>query len=140
MAPLDVTKTSENHVSQSDTTRSFAFESINWEKLVSVDFKDVAVGKGMSKDEIETFDQTQVYFANPALAFNDFQGACSPLHVTNPALLSLPGMRVVASLKPWQVTGVDAIHTMRWSSKLRGQVLADAMGLGKTWTMMGCLL
>jgi hypothetical protein len=58
--------------------------------------------------------------------------ACQALGITNPERPKIQGMNPSAILKPWQPVAIHAITQFMKNPLLKGCILADGVGLGKT--------
>ena len=89
---------------------------------------------------VDAFNQHQQWFDSHKYQREDHDAACSQLGIANPTVPKIPGMRRNVSLRFWQPVAIKAIQDMARNPLLKGCVLADAVGLGKTWTTAGYLL
>ncbi|KAL3453853.1 hypothetical protein BJX65DRAFT_78800 [Aspergillus insuetus] len=66
--------------------------------------------------------------------------ACHALGITNPERPKIRGMNPSATLKPWQPVAIHAITQFMQNPMLKGCILADGVGVGKTWETIGLIL
>jgi SNF2 family DNA or RNA helicase len=93
-----------------------------------------------TEKSVENFELQQEWFDNTAYQREDHADACLKLGCDNPDVPRIPGMRVAQKLKFWQPVAVKALLDFEDSGLLRGAILADGVGLGKTWTSLAYLL
>ena len=75
-----------------------------------------------------------------ALQPMDFEGACNRLGIDDRRNLWIEGMPLTSRLKPWQVVAIDTIFAAEFDGIYTGHILADVVGLGKTWIAIGVML
>lgn len=92
----------------------------------------------ISKEEIKTYQEQEKWMDNPDLQPSDLEAACAKLRIPNPAVPRMPGMTML-TLKFWQPTAAAALVEFE-KGPLRGGVLADEVGIGKTFTMLSVIL
>lgn len=89
-------------------------------------------------DDAARFDHLQSMFDNRAYQRDNYTEACGAVGILNAEHPRLPGMTRNLVFRIWQVVAIHAIMIFR--QLLNGCVIADAVGLGKTWIALGCLL
>lgn len=55
-------------------------------------------------------------------------------------ILNIPGMRISKAPTEWQLVAADAMYDAMKDETLKGMLIADDVGLGKTWSCMTFLL
>ena len=70
---------------------------------------------------------------------NHFE-ACRVLKINEHRALRMSSMNRTATFKQWQPVAIAAMHQILHHDYLRGVVLGDTVGLGKTWEAVGFLL
>ncbi|PYI32049.1 hypothetical protein BP00DRAFT_342443, partial [Aspergillus indologenus CBS 114.80] len=66
--------------------------------------------------------------------------ACQNLNIENEEYPQIPEMRPKAILKEWQPVAVDRLNQIRQNGLTRGAILADAVGLGKSWEALALMM
>ena len=77
---------------------------------------------------------------NPAYQRFDYAGVIRRLYIQSGRFPRIPGMHLNITLKWWQVVGVDGIINIKAKGLIRGCVLTDKVGLGKTYKIAGTML
>ena len=93
-----------------------------------------------TQDAIDAFHRQQEWFDSLKYQQENHSTACTELGIPNPSVPKITGMRRNVSLRFWQPVAIKAMCDMATNPLLNGCVLADAVGLGKTWTTAGYLL
>lgn len=70
----------------------------------------------------------------------DHLEACRSPGSHNTRILRIPGMTIAKSLSFWQRVAINALRQLAECDVLRGGILADVIGLGKTWVVIGYML
>ena len=89
---------------------------------------------------IEAFRQHQDWFNHEEYQQQDHKKACQELKIINPKTPKITNMQHNVTLHFWQPVAIHTIHKMTQNHLLKGGILADAVGLGKTWTSAAFLL
>lgn len=89
---------------------------------------------------LKGFQERQAWFDSVVFQREDHAGACYRLNIPNPGIPRISGMRITKSLRFWQPVAVAALREFYTSKFMRGGLLADHVGLGKTWTTIAFLL
>ncbi|KAB8248453.1 hypothetical protein BDV35DRAFT_162042 [Aspergillus flavus] len=76
---------------------------------------------------------------NEILQPDNHEQACERWGILGPASPRLPGMVRRAVLKFWQPCANRRIMEIMLSKQTRGGMIADSMGLGKTWEAIGVI-
>ena len=93
-----------------------------------------------SMQTIEAFRQHQDWFDCEEYQQQDHKKACQELKIINPKTLKIANMQYNVTLHFWQPVVIHAICEMMWNYLLKSGILADVVGLGKTWTSAVFLL
>lgn len=93
-----------------------------------------------TEDSIARLQDLKKIIDNKDYQRDDHEQACHFLGIRNPAVPRLLYMNRAAVLKHWQPVAIAGIVRMREVDYLRGGVLGDHVGLGKTWEAVGVLL
>ena len=119
-------------------------EAITWMKQAAGEHVDSQRIKSQPFDEDakDRFDKMQTLLDNKDYQVEDIEHVCKffGLSVRRDGLYRLPGMAVGRELKFYQLPAVYYILSCYYESPLGGCVLADGVGLGKTWTAIAVLL
>lgn len=89
---------------------------------------------------VAAFDKQQGWFNNREYQRENHLEACRLLGIENPDVPKLKGMRAGIKLYFWQPVAMNGLLEMARDKLLRGALLADAVGLGKTWITVGFLM
>lgn len=113
-------------------------ETFDWQKELEAGLKGNTIVP--SENSIELYNEQQQYFDNLKYQREDHENACAKLGIPNPDLPRLPEMRPSIVLKFWQPVAANAIMEFEKFDHLRGCILADVVGLGKTWITITYIL
>jgi len=86
------------------------------------------------------FDWVERLMASDDFQSHDYAGALQRLQLKSALYPRLRGMVKSTKLYWWQVLGIDRIEETRRQGKVKGIILADYVGLGKTLQMAGWML
>ncbi|KAI9035722.1 putative DNA repair helicase rad5 [Aspergillus affinis] len=89
---------------------------------------------------IEIAREQQTWLDNLELQRENHEEACEALNISNPDVPKHPAMRINTSFRFWQPVAIYAIAQFRENPLLSGCILADMVGLGKTWMVTGYIL
>lgn len=92
-----------------------------------------------TENDLQQHAEQEALFANAELEGGDYEEACTFLGIKNPEKPWMNGMLPGQQLQAWQVIGIKFIFDCIMKG-LRGCVIADIVGLGKTWEVAGYLL
>lgn len=129
-----------------DASRYLDAESIDWHKeLTAAEVGDVTETDNASiivptQESLELFQKQQKWFDNKEYQRENHQEACRRLMISNLDMPKIPGMRPGIVLKFWQPVAIDGLCEFKKKEYLRGSILADAVGFGKTFITIGFLL
>jgi hypothetical protein len=87
----------------------------------------------------QTFDWVEQMMNDERFQHHDYAGAMKRLHLKDP-YPQLKGMSEGIHLHWWQVLGIDKIEQTRLQGQVKGIILADYVGLGKTLQLTGWVL
>ena len=90
----------------------------------------------IAEEEITKYREEERWIGNKDLQREDHVGACEELGIRNPNIPRLPGMLLSAKFQFWQPVAVKALKDFE-EGDLRGGILADEVGIGKTWEVIG---
>lgn len=93
-----------------------------------------------TKATTEQYNTIQALMDNEDYQREDYREACQRLQIVDPRHPRLRSMPRGVELYFWQVLAIDVLIQSYNSSTLKGLVLADAMGLGKTISNAGFLM
>src|SRR5436190_19849208 len=85
-----------------------------------------------TQEAVDKFHEQQKELDNIRYQRENHLEACKELGIPNPDVPRIPGMRPSIKLMGWQPVAVNAIKDFRVKRGLRGALLSDAVGLGKT--------
>ncbi|KAI9041146.1 uncharacterized protein KD926_007416 [Aspergillus affinis] len=89
---------------------------------------------------IEIAREQQTWLDNLELQRENHEEACEALNISNPDVPKYPAIRINTSFRFWQPVAIYAIAQFRENPLLSGCILADMVGLGKTWMVTGYIL
>jgi SNF2 family DNA or RNA helicase len=108
----------------------------NW-KSAGIDLHEI-IDPTYASLQVNT--QHSKWLDNIAYQYDDTAGACKRLNIKNPLKPKIEGMRPASSLFEWQPPAIAAMLKMKEDPWLDGTLVADDVGLGKTFTTIGFLL
>ncbi|KAB8237109.1 P-loop containing nucleoside triphosphate hydrolase protein [Aspergillus alliaceus] len=85
-------------------------------------------------------DAKRDWFNNVEYQREKVKLACEKLRIESTKFPRMRGMRRSTTLKFWQPVAIWALVEFKQKAFLKGAMLADAVGLGKTWETIGFLL
>lgn len=107
----------------------------------NIDTQDFACGIIVPTEEsLEQFKEHQKVFDNLLYQRDNHREACAILKIKNPDKPRMRSMDRGALLQFWQPTAIAGLLEVRAKRNLRGAVLGDTVGLGKTWEAVGFIL
>ncbi|EEQ31909.1 hypothetical protein McanMca71_007218 [Microsporum canis] len=115
-------------------------DSIRW-LMKSKDSDDPESGtkdvlRELTDSDIKQYREQEKWIDNQDLQRQGHGEACSALGIPNPDIPRLPGMPVSAKFEFWQPLAVKALKEFE-EGYLRGGILADEVGIGKTFEAIG---
>ena len=112
-------------------------ESKEWSALVNEEFEtDTIEYQEWTAETAEDYDESQRRLDNPSYQRQDLEQSCRELEIPwdeSDTVFRMPGMSLSQQMQFWQPRAVHAIAQFEWNPLLRGCILADVMGIGKTW-------
>ena len=96
-----------------------------------------------SEEAAEDFQDQQRYFDNTDYQREDLRESCELLGIPwagKQTVYRMDGMSLSQTLKFWQPPAIKALIEWGFADWTRGCILADDVGLGKTWTVICYLL
>lgn len=128
----------------SNLNRHANAESLTWMKEIEQNFmEDSIIYQPFTEATAQAFDNEQKYFDNVQYQREDTQAACELLGIPwagDETIFRMPGMAFSATMTFWQPVGVKALLDFRDNPMTRACVLADVVGLGKTWVLICYML
>ncbi|KAL8651507.1 MAG: hypothetical protein Q9210_003210 [Variospora velana] len=120
-------------------------ESNRYREIQTEDMETDFVLSGDTVKAAEDFDKTEEYLSSERYQRQDLKRACGIIGVeyqdSKDAVFRIRGMALSQKLMYWQVLAIAALITFHLIEKsIRGCVLGDVVGLGKTWEIIGTLL
>ncbi|GES66031.1 putative DNA repair helicase rad5,16 [Aspergillus terreus] len=88
----------------------------------------------------EAPDEHQSWLDNLDLQRENHDEACKALGIQNPDIPKLLAMRINTALRFWQPVAIYALAQFRENPLLSGCILADMVGLGKTWMVTAYIM
>ncbi|KAE8164621.1 SNF2 family N-terminal domain-containing protein [Aspergillus tamarii] len=141
----DQRSTKKKKYTAGDELKTDVFESVKYQDAEEYDADRIA--EAMSSDIMQptqigltVFEAQRDWFNNRDFQREDHDMACSMLGIENTKVCRIRGMRRSACLKFWQPVIVWALFEMRFKAYLKGCILADSVGLGKTWEALAFIL
>ncbi|EZF35706.1 hypothetical protein H109_04009 [Trichophyton interdigitale MR816] len=89
-----------------------------------------------TKEDLQRYREQEKWIDNKDLQRQGHPEACRALGIPNPDIPRLPGMLVSAKFEFWQPLAIKAIKEFE-EGYLRGGILADDVGIGKTFEAIG---
>jgi hypothetical protein len=93
-----------------------------------------------TEESLEQFRLHQKVFDNLLYQRENHREACVMLNIKNPEKPRMRSMNRGALLQFWQPTAIAGLLEVQAKGNLRGAVLGDTVGLGKTWEAVGFIL
>ncbi|PYI11513.1 putative DNA repair helicase rad5,16 [Aspergillus sclerotiicarbonarius CBS 121057] len=93
-----------------------------------------------TEESLRFFREQQRFLDNRDYQREDHKYACHILRITNPRVPRMRSMNRSAVLKFWQPVAIARILEIRQIPYLRGAILGDSVGLGKTWETIAIML
>lgn len=117
-------------------------------RYIEIQTEDMETDFILSEDTVkaaEDFNKAEEYLSSERYQRQDLKRACGIVGVeyqdNKDAVFRIPGMALSHKLMHWQVLAIAALITFHLIEKsIRGYVLGDVVGLGKTWEVIGILL
>jgi hypothetical protein len=113
-------------------------DSINWQH--EMDSEEPSALIIPTEASIKSFQKQQSWFDNVLYQRENHAEACKHLDIPNPDIPRMKGMRPSVVLKFWQAVAIYALLLFEAKHHLRGAIIGDVVGLGKTWVVIGYLL
>ncbi|EFE36072.1 uncharacterized protein ARB_05009 [Trichophyton benhamiae CBS 112371] len=89
-----------------------------------------------TSEDLQRYREQEKWIDNKDLQRQGHPEACKALGIPNPDIPRLPGMLVSAKFEFWQPLAIKAIKEFE-EGYLRGGILADDVGIGKTFEAIG---
>ncbi|GMG25245.1 unnamed protein product [Aspergillus oryzae] len=86
-----------------------------------------------TEESLERFEKHRKILDNLEYQINNHEEACQILKIANPRAPRMRSMNRSVALKFWQPVAVARLLDIRSNTKVRGAILGDSVGLGKTW-------
>lgn len=96
-----------------------------------------------SKDPSSQYESNEQYLSALEYQRDNIQESCVALGIkySGPDTINrIKGMPLSQKLMIWQVVGINALLEFYRDSSIRGFILGDQVGLGKTWMLIGFLM
>ncbi|RAL01276.1 putative DNA repair helicase rad5,16 [Aspergillus ibericus CBS 121593] len=93
-----------------------------------------------TEESLKFFREQQGFLDNLDYQREDHKLACQVLRIENPRVPRMRSMNRSAVLKFWQPVAIARILEIRQIPFLRGAILGDSVGLGKTWETIAIML
>lgn len=93
-----------------------------------------------TKENVRKVRRVQKWLDNQNYQRENHEEACGALGIKDPVSPRLSSMVRSAVFKFWQPVAINAIRHFDEETSLRGVILADSVGLGKTWETIGFIL
>ncbi|KAK2865298.1 hypothetical protein FQN49_003714 [Arthroderma sp. PD_2] len=90
----------------------------------------------LTDEDIQKYREQEKWIDNQELQRQGHGEACEALGIPNPGIPRLPGMPISAKFEFWQPLAVKALKEFE-KGYLRGGILADEVGIGKTFEAIG---
>ncbi|GES66026.1 putative DNA repair helicase rad5,16 [Aspergillus terreus] len=91
-------------------------------------------------ESIAIAQEHQSWLDNLDLQRENHDEACKALGIQNPDIPKLSAMRINTALRFWQPVAIYALAQFRENPLLSGCILADMVGLGKTWIVTAYIM
>ncbi|PIG82089.1 DNA repair helicase rad5 [Aspergillus arachidicola] len=93
-----------------------------------------------TEESLERFEQHRRMLDNYEYQINNHEEACQVLKIANPRTPRMRSMNRSVVLKFWQPVAIARLLDIRANTKVRGAILGDSVGLGKTWVAIAVML
>ncbi|GAB1199547.1 hypothetical protein APSETT444_008897 [Aspergillus pseudonomiae] len=93
-----------------------------------------------TEESLEQFEQHRKMLDNPEYQIDNHEEACQILKIANPRVPRMRSMNRSAVLKFWQPVAIARLLDIRANTMVRGAILGDSVGLGKTWEAIALML
>lgn len=93
----------------------------------------------ITQEEKDAYREQAQWLDNKEYQRDDHRGACTRLGIENPDRPRIDGLYPAQTFEFYQPTAIDALVTFE-NSEIRGGLLADDMGIGKTVEVIGLML
>ncbi|RAQ41734.1 DNA repair helicase rad5 [Aspergillus flavus] len=93
-----------------------------------------------TEESLERFEKHRKILDNLEYQINNHEEACQILKIANPRAPRMRSMNRSVALKFWQPVAVARLLDIRSNTKVRGAILGDSVGLGKTWVAIAVML
>ncbi|KAM5448074.1 hypothetical protein MaudCBS49596_005660, partial [Microsporum audouinii] len=122
-----------------DNTQYLTAESIDWQLEMASD-SQTPITIMPTDHSIKQFEVQQQWLDNLNYQRENVKEACRFLNIPVMTIPRMWGMRSGFTFKFWQPVAIWALWRFRMDKHLNGAILADLVGLGKTWVVIGYLL
>ena len=125
-----------NHLADAETQQWFKDQIVFFNK----DY--IVYTKFDERSEAE-FDAQQQYLDSESFQRDDVEDSCFLLGIPwyeEETIYRIQGMALSQQMRHWQVPAVKALYDFSQNPNIKGCILADVMGLGKTWVVVVYLL
>ena len=93
-----------------------------------------------TEESLEQFEQHRKMLDNPEYQIDNHEEACQILKIANHRVPRMRSMNRSAVLKFWQPVAIARLLDIRANTMVRGAILGDSVGLGKTWEAIALML
>ncbi|KAE8357873.1 P-loop containing nucleoside triphosphate hydrolase protein [Aspergillus caelatus] len=93
-----------------------------------------------TEEGLRQMEKQRQWFDNKEYQRENHEEACQRLNIPASSHPRLPNMHAGAMLKYWQPVAINALAEMKASGHVKGAILGDSVGLGKTWEAVGFLM
>lgn len=122
-------------------------ENLRWSKVKTAwDVEDKMIADNSTllikptEEAVRSFTKLQQLMDNNIYQRENHLQACFKLGITNPKRPKLPVMLLNSKLHFWQPVAVNAIREFTENDHIQGGILANELGLRKSWVIIGYLL
>ena len=91
-------------------------------------------------EQIERYRELEKWIDNQEFQRQGHKEACERLAIEDPDHPKFEGMNLGMHFKPWQVVAILGLLDIEEAGLYKGGILADQVGLGKTWMAIGVIL
>lgn len=120
-------------------------ESQAWFKTVATGMdQDYVTLQPFDEDLVAEFDRQQQFVDSESYQREDLGASCELLQIKwrglENTVYRIAGMALSQTMCFWQPVAVKALHDFSMDPTIQGCILADVMGLGKTWVVVVYLI
>ncbi|PWY66464.1 putative DNA repair helicase rad5,16, partial [Aspergillus heteromorphus CBS 117.55] len=133
---VDMRKMLDNRVFESSAYQTA--ENLQWSFDTSTDANDLLIQPTL--EDYERISMHEKWLDAQEYQFDNHEEACRNLGIVDKANPRIKGMQRGQELKFWQPVCINRVAEIMRLDLLRGAIIADVVGVGKTWEAVAFLL